>query len=195
MSTDGFTVHIRPELGVLIRQIAQDLHELGRNAELCSGRAVLLLAKRAETLKEVTSRVLCDERVSLGVGEAEPAALGGVVHGYKAPFVVIVVSGVRVGHRGIACRGRGLFGLQPGNFCAAGVNLALDAGNLGGVRAAIVFKSVHSRGHGTALCVGARLGDLAERLAKLLFSRGKAVSRLLQRRQLRAKRGDLAVQD
>ena len=195
MSTDEFAVHIRPELGVLVRQIAQDLHELGRNAELCAGRAVLLLAKRAEALKEVTCRVLCDERVALGVGEAEPAALGGVVHGYKSPFVVIVVSGVRVGHRGIACRGRGLLGFQPGNFRAAGVNLALDAGNLGGVRAALLLKGIHSRGYSVALLVGARLSDLAERLAKLLFSRGKAVSRLLQRSQLRTKRGDLAVQD
>ena len=161
---------------------------------VAAGDAALLRACLADLLEEGADLFGLHECVALGVGEAEPTALGGIAHRYKAPFVVIVVSGVRVGHRG-CCRGRGLLGFQPGNFRAAGVDLALDTGNLGGVRAALLLKGIHSRGYSVALLVGARLSDLAERLAKLLFSRGKAVSRLLQRSQLRTKRGDLAVQD
>ena len=194
-AAEGRRKTVAKELRFLIRQIPQNRQEPVRDTQLAAGYAALLRSGLADILKEGADLLGLHERVALGVGKAEPAALGGVVHGYKAPFVVIVVSGVRVGHRWIARRRRGLLGFQPGNFRAAGVDLALDTGNLGGVRAAIVFKSVHSRRHGTALFVGARLGDLAKRLAKLLFSRGKAVSRLFQRRQLRAKRGDLAVQD
>ena len=188
LAAQGFAVDVLPQFGVLVHQIAQDLHKLSRNTQLSAGRAVLLSAELTEPLKELLRAVTRQQLIALLISQAEPAAFG-IAHVYIAPFVV-GVAGVRIGHR-IVGRRRRLRGLQTADLLLALLDLALNPGEFRRVRVAFLFKRIDRRRYYAALIVGHCLRDC---LTELFLAGGEAVAHLLQRRELRAKRLDLTVE-
>ena len=179
---------IRPQLGILICQIAEDLHELGRNAEFCAGRAVLLSAELAEALKKFCRAVLRKQGVALLIGKAEPAALRVVDrHGMITPFGV--GGSGRLCRRGIRCRRLRFF--QTADFFVDLVDPFLHTGDVRGVRAALLLKSIHSGLNDAALLIGLRLGDV---MLQFRFAGRKAVSRGFERLKLSLQRCKTAPQ-
>ena len=186
---DGLAVNIRPQLGILIGQIAEDLHELGRNAEFCAGRAVLLSAELAEALKKFFRAVLRKQGVALLIGKAEPAALRVVDrHGMITPFGV--GGSGRLCRRGIRC-GRRLRFFQTADFFVDLVDLFLHTGDVRGVRAALLLKSIHSGLNDAALLIGLRLGDV---MLQLRFAGREAIARGFERLKLSLQRCKTAPQ-